>query len=141
MSTMTEWDVKELVFSWFRKITSKVPVEELLSMLNSEELEMKFPEETLQSYDDFKKWYETVTNKFFNQVHEVKMLDVEVSGDKAAVKLIVNWQAETWEPPSPFSQRDGSYVHQSWIVKKDAKTGKPVITTYHVGEFDPMERI
>jgi hypothetical protein len=135
---MTKWDVTELVYSWFRKITAKAPVEELLSMLSSEGLEMKFPEETLKSYDDFKRWYSTVTHQFFNQVHEVKMLDVDVSGDKAAVKLIVNWQAETWNPPQPFSKREGFYVHQTWSVKKDQKTGKPVIATYLVEEFDPM---
>lgn len=138
---LTNWDVQKLVYSWFRKITIKVPVEELLSMLSSEELEMKFPEETLRSHADFRKWYKTVTHKFFNQVHEVKMLDVDVSGDKAVVSLIVNWQADIWEPPAPFSKREGYYVHQTWTAKMDQSTGKPVITTYDVGEFDPMEKM
>ena len=135
---ITKWDVKELVYSWFRRITIKVPVEELLSVLSSDELEMRFPEETLRSHSDFRKWYKTVTHLFFNQVHDVKMLDVDVKGDRALVSLIVNWQAETWDPPAPISKREGFYVHQTWVVKRDPSTGNLVIATYNVGEFDPM---
>ena len=135
---ITKWDVKELVYSWFRRITIKVPVEELLSMLSSEELEMRFPAETLRSHSDFRKWYKTVTHMFLNQVHDVKMLDVDIKGDRALVSLIVNWQAETWDPPAPVSKREGFYVHQTWVVKRDPGTGKLVIASYNVGEFDPM---
>ena len=139
MAALTTWEVKELVFAWFRKITIKVPVEEMLVMLSSEALEMKFPEETLKSHDDFKKWYQTVTHQFFNQVHEVKVLDVDLNGDQATVNLIVNWQAETWTPPDPFSKWLGSYVQQTWQVKKDKNSEKVVIVKYDVGEFEPME--
>ncbi len=139
METLTDWEVKELVYTWFKKITVKVPVEELLAMLNSEELEMEFPEETLRSNDDFVKWYKVVTNKFFNQVHEVKLLDVDISEGQAKVNLIVNWQAHTWDPPAPFSKWAGFDIHQTWIVKRDSNLKKAVITKYHVGKLEPMQ--
>lgn len=138
---LTEWEVQELVYTWFRKITDKAPIDEMLAMLSADGLEMAFPEETLTSHDDFTQWYESVTSTFFDQVHELKLLAVEVEGDRAEVGLIVNWQARTWTPPAPYSEWQGFYVHQTWTVERDAKTGQPVIVKYKVGEFDPMPEV
>ncbi len=137
---LTGWEVKELVYTWFRKLTIKVPEEEMLALLSAESLEMRFPEETLRNHTDFKQWYKKVTHLFFDQVHELKMLDVDIRGDQATVHLIVNWQARTWNPPAGFSEWRGFNVHQKWIVVQDPKSGKPVISVYHVGEFDPMQQ-
>jgi hypothetical protein len=136
---LTNWEVQEFVYDWFRKLTDKVPAEELLAMLSDEGLEMQSPEETLRSHADFKKWLDTVTHLFFDQVHDVKLLAVDLAGDQATVNLIVNWQARTWTPPAPYSEWQGSYVHQNWTVKRSPTTGKPVIVNYKVGAFDPMQ--
>jgi hypothetical protein len=135
---LTEWEVQELVYTWFRKLTIKVPVDELLALLSPQGLEMAFPESTLRNHADFRVWYEAVTHTFFDQVHDVKMLAVELENDQATVNLIVNWQASTWEPPAGYSKREGFYVHQNWTVVRDDATGKPVIARYRVGAFDPM---
>jgi hypothetical protein len=137
---LTNREVQELVYTWFKKLTDKVPVEELLAMLSAEDLELRFPEKTLRGYADFREWYTTVTHLFFDQVHDVKMLAVDLDGIQATVNLVVNWQARTWEPPAAYSKWQGFYVHQTWSVKKHTKTGKPVIVSYQVGAFDPMMR-
>jgi hypothetical protein len=137
-TALTSWEVKDLVYTWFKKITEKAPVEDLLVMLSAGSLEMKFPEETLRNHTDFKKWLDKVTHLFFDQVHDVIFLDVVVDGRKADVNLIVNWQARTWTPPAAYSQWQGFYVHQHWVVVKDETSGRPVISTYQVGQFDPM---
>ena len=90
----------------------------MISMLDTTDLEMKFPESTLKSEQDFRDWYKVVTNKFFDQVHEVKMLNVDVVDDAAAVHLVVNWQAKTWNPPEGYSRWNGAYVHQSWKMEQ-----------------------
>lgn len=135
---LTDWEVKTLVFEWFRRITIKVPVETVLPMLSSEHLEMRFPDSTITSYDDFKQWYATVTHQFFNQVHEIKTLDIRIDGAKAIVNLVVNWQAETWTPPEARSKREGFYIYQNWIVRRDSKSEQAVIERYEVGEFEDM---
>lgn len=139
MEALSTYKVKEFVYYWFKKLTDHAPMDELLSMLHTEDLLMKFPETVLQNENDFRKWYKTVTNKFFDQVHEIKMLEVSINGDTADVHLIVNWQARTWNPPDPYSKWEGVYAHQNWQVIKDRKTGKPVIRSYIVRKFDPME--
>jgi SnoaL-like domain len=131
-------EVQELVYAWFRRLTDKVSLDEMLSMLSSDEFEMRFPDATIRSYADFKQWYEGVTNLFFDQVHDVKMLAVDLDGVQAGVTLVVNWQARTWKPPAPYSEWQGFNVHQTWTVKRDPGSGKPTITGYYVGEFDPM---
>lgn len=134
-----EWEVQELVYDWFRKITDKAPVDEMLAMLCRDGFEMQFPEATLHNPAEFKQWYETVTHTFFDQVHDVKMLSVEKQDGHAEVVLIVNWQARTWQAPAATSEWQGSYVHQRWQVIRDPHSGKPVISVYAVGTFDAMK--
>jgi hypothetical protein len=135
---LTTFEVKELVYYWFKKLTDHEPIEEMLQMLNTKKLEMSFPDTAIRSEEDFRSWYKTVTNLFFDQVHELKMLDIVINGDKADVKLVVNWQARTWEPPAGYSKWEGVYAHQTWLIEKNSNTGKPVISTYIVDKFEPM---
>lgn len=138
-TALTTVSVKKLIYTWFKKLTDHAPVDEMLAMLNVDSLQMKFPEATLTSEQQFRDWYTTVTNKFFDQVHELKMLDVALDGDVATVELVVNWQARTWEPPAGYSGWEGVYAHQSWTVAISDKTGIPAITTYDVHTFEPMD--
>ena len=136
---LTNWEVQDFVYTWFRKITYKAPVEELKAMLATDGLEMKYPETTLKNYVDFDQWYQTVTHLFFDQVHEIKFLDVHLENELATVNLVVNWQARTWKAPAGFSEWQGMYVHQTWMVKQDVQTGKPIIVTIKVGQVDLMK--
>lgn len=139
--TLSNWEVQDLVYTWFRKLTDKVPADELIAMLSPRNLEMQFPDQTLGNYDDFRAWLNTVTHLFFDQVHDVKYLDVQIAGSQATVNLIVNWQARTWKPPAAYSEWQGSYVHQQWTVRRDPASGRVVIVTYKVGSFDPMKAL
>jgi|WetSurMetagenome_2_1015567.scaffolds.fasta_scaffold00045_50 hypothetical protein len=138
-NALTAWEVKELVYTWFKKLTDKAGAGELAAMLSSESLEMKFPDATIRNHHDFRAWLTKVTNLFFDQVHDVLYLDVNVNGGHAEVNLIVNWQARTWVPPAAYSSWTGSNVHQRWEVARDTASGRPVITVYHVGAFDNMK--
>lgn len=129
--------VKKLVFEWFKKLTDHAPLEELKEMLYLEDLTMKFPEATLENEKDFENWYKDVSQTFFDQVHELKMLDMVLNADTAEVKLIVNWQARTWDPPAGYSQWTGFYAHQSWKIVKDGSKLK--IKEYIVESLEDME--
>jgi hypothetical protein len=135
---LTNGDVQELVYTWFQRITDKVEMNELLALLSSEELEMRFPGTVIRSHADFTRWYEGVKNHFFDQVHELKMLAVDLDGTQAKVTLVVNWQARTWKPPAAYSEWQQVNVHQTWVVKQEPRSGKPVISSYHVGTFDQI---
>lgn len=131
--------VKKMVYDWFKKITDHAPVQEMIEFLNPENLEMVFPEATLKSLEDFKEWYKKVTHAFFDQVHELKMLDIVIKDGKAEVYLVVNWQARTWNPPDGYSKWEGVYAHQTWVVEETENTHGAMITSYKVTKFEPME--
>ena len=134
--SLTEAEVIELAYKWFGMLNNHAPLEEFLELLNFDALEMKFPESTLTTKDDFVNWHKTVTSKFFDQSHELKMFIVDVNGSEAAVKLIVNWRARTWEPPDATSQYICADVFQTWKVEKIS--GKAKFSTYSVNSFQPF---
>ena len=139
MTALTTLEVNELVYNWYKKLDVHAPVEEVLPLLISSGPEMKFPEGTLRSIDEFKEWYKKVTNLFFDETHAMKMLNIDCDGETARVKLVVNWQAHVWNPPAAKSKWLGFDALQTWIIKRDAKTGKAVIAVYIVDKLDPME--
>ncbi len=135
---MKETSVKRVVDNWFAKLDVHASVEELLPMLTTEGLEMRFPEGTLHSTDEFMKWYETVTHRFFDEVHTMKELHIHVSSDHADVQLVVNWQAHIWNPPTPKSSWLGFDAAQRWVVKPAPGSQNLVIATYIVDSLTPM---
>ena len=132
-------EVNWLVYDWYKKLDVHAPVEEIVPLLVSDGLEMRFPEATLKSIEEFKGWYNRVTNLFFDETHDMKMLDIDIDGETAVVKLVVNWQAHIWNPPAAKSKWLGFDAHQTWIVKRDKKTGKAAVAAYIVDLLDPME--
>lgn len=118
---MQKKDIYLFVRKWFHLITDHASVERLLAMLETEDLEMKFPEQTLVDTEDFKQWYQEVTNQFFDQVHDIKNIEVELDNDTAYLTILVNWRAHTWDPPDAYSNYIDSDAVQTWqIVKNEA---------------------
>ena len=138
VAPLTQGEVQELVHAWFRMITDHADVADMEAMLSADDLEMVFPERTLRNLEDFRDWYSGVTREFFDQIHDVRMLAVDLDGGAAGVTLIVNWQARTWTPPAAYSDWQGAFVHQTWRIERDARSGKARITRYVVGAFEPM---
>jgi hypothetical protein len=135
---LTNGEVQELVYTWFQYVTDKAELHKLLAMLSSDELDMHFPETVIRNHTEFAQWYDSVINLFFDEAHELKMLAIDLDGTEAKVTLVVNWQARTWKPPAAYSEWQEWNVHQTWTVKQDPRSGKPVICGYYVGEFDPV---
>lgn len=137
MSTqLTEAEVRELVAAWYKKLDVHAPMVEVLPLLSDETLEMKFPEATLHGLADFESWYQRVIRIFFDEVHTLKEVSVELQGDSANVHIVVEWQASVWNPPAANSARIVLDADQTWVVKKSAKTGQAVVTRYIVNGLD-----
>ncbi len=102
-------------------------------------LEMQFPEGTMRGIEDFKHWYETVTHRFFDEVHTVKAVESSIGEQRATVKVVVNWQAKIWDPPAPNSVWLGFDAYQTWVVERSTSTGQLMICRYVVDRLDPME--
>lgn len=129
---LTELEVQELAADWYKKLDVHVPMVDILPLLADESLQMKFPESTLTSLAEFEGWYQKVIRIFFDEVHKLKQVTVELDGTQANVHVVVEWQASVWNAPSANSARIHLDADQTWVVKRSEKTGKAVIATYAV---------
>jgi hypothetical protein len=137
-TALSEAQIREFVADWYRKLDQHAPLPDLLPMVSRRELRMKLPETTLHDQSEFTRWYETVTRKFFDEAHTLKQVNVRMNGDKADVDLVVNWRARIWNPPDASSQGLEFDCEQSWVVKDDPGTDKPVIVLYDVKSLTPV---
>lgn len=125
-------EIFEFILEWFSLINNHEPVRKLTDKLNADDFELKFPEKTITNTEEFCDWYNTVTNKYFDQVHNVKNIDIEISEEKADIILMLNWEARSWEPTNPYSCYTNCEIIQSWILVKDPSKNKPAIKKYIV---------
>ncbi len=135
---LTVFEVKVLVYEWFSKLDVHAPIEEILPMIADDGLEMRFPEATIRSHDDFRRVYNEWINSYFDEIHQLRELEIEISSDYADIKLIGYWQVHTWNSPSPRSELLAYNAIQSWILKRSPDTSKPIIVTYIVESLDPV---
>lgn len=136
---LTEAEVRELATNWFQGLNEHWPLVDMLPLLATDSITMIFPEATMTDLRGFKGWYRTVTSLFFDQDHIIRNLTAEIDGDSANVHVTVIWKASQWVPPAAFSSRTVMLAEQSWVVKRSATTGKPVIATYSVDSLVPTE--
>lgn len=133
---LTEDAVRSFVAEWFSALDRHAPEQEVLPLV-AEDPTVVLPEATLRSVAEFREWYRTVTHRFFDETHTLTRLDVRLdSPEEAAVSLVVNWQANIWDPPAAKSVWLGFDATQDWtVVRRD---GRLAISVYDVKELAPM---
>jgi hypothetical protein len=66
------------------------------------------------------------------------LVESEINGDTAVVKLIVYWEASVWNSPEAYSKRIMLDAYQTWEVKLK-ENQEIVITKYMVNELKYKE--
>src|SRR5215213_1622175 len=136
MAALRDQQITDLVHAWYRKLDIHAPTQELVDMLNANGLKMVFPEATLEGIDKFIGWYEGVTRIFFDEAHRVSAVEIgRPEGDCYPVKVVVEWKASRWKPPSPNSERIECDAYQTWTVTPTGPNGGPQIVSYTVDEI------
>lgn len=135
---LTADSVRALADSWFTHLDEHAREVEFLPLLAEEGLSQMWPDYTVKSLGDFEGWYQRALRLFFDEVHTLKEFDVTVDGDRAQVKVVVNWQASTWTPGDPKSKRLDMDAYQTWGVIVSPKSGSPVIQTISVDDVKLM---
>jgi hypothetical protein len=140
LPTLTKQAVASFVAHWFFLLDVHAAVADVQALLSSEDLEMVFPEGTLQGLGAFGDWYKGVARIFFDEVHDLQKVDVTLSADgrSAEVKLVVRWLARRWKAPAPRSEWLGFNAFQRWTVTLSA-AGRPIISRYIVESLSPIE--
>ena len=136
---LTADEIRETAAAWYRKLDVHAPMVELLPMLADEELEMVFPEAPVTGWAGFEGWYQRVIRIFFDEVHTLKEVTPVIDGDRAEVKVVVQWEASMWSPPAAESARIKCDAFQRWIMKRSSVTGKPIVVTYIVDGLEYHE--
>ena len=119
--------------SWFDKLNRHVDVENIIEMVSETYLEMVFSEQTIKDRQEFRQWYKTVGETYYDQNHTIEKFDVQIS-DAAEIDVVVVWRAKQRADDESLAVR----VTQSWIVTQSLTTGLPVITKYVVNSFSDI---
>jgi len=133
---LTAESIRALAETWYVALDRHVPLEEALTFLVDEGLEMRFPEGTSRGHAGFAEWYKAVTHRFFDEEHTVTSVVADIDGDLATVAVNVNWQAKIWDAPAARSAWLGFDADQTWEVA--AGPEGPQIKTYIVNALEPM---
>ena len=120
-SALTMEEVKGFVAAWFLALDQHVPIEQAYTLLADEGLRMIFPDGDIRDYDSFKKWYDRVTNLFFDENHNVQTVEGTIEGDRANLRVVVGWQASWFEAPSAKAKRTSMDATQDWVVQRSTK--------------------
>lgn len=135
---LTDEEMHQFVNEWYHALDVHAPLETFLSMVANEGIEFRFPEVTVKDKAGLTQWYQRVTNTFFDEIHETQALDIIIEKNFAIVHILTHWQASTWTPPTPKSERLGFLANQTWTVKRSKQNGSPVVVTYLVDSFEPV---
>ncbi|HKI19571.1 MAG TPA: hypothetical protein VKA15_16920 [Isosphaeraceae bacterium] len=89
----TKKQIDEFVAAWFRALDFHVPIEEAAAFLADRDLHVQFPDADITDFASFKEWYDRVTNRFFDENHNIQSVQADISGDQAVLDIVVGWQA------------------------------------------------
>jgi hypothetical protein len=133
MSTpITLDEIKRFVAAWYRALDIHEPIAAMYIFLADKGLNMQFPDGDIRDFASFKKWYDRVTNLFFDENHYVQTVEAKISGDEAVVDIVVGWQASWWVPPEAKSKRVSMDATQRWSVRRSSKNAYGLeILTYN----------
>lgn len=125
-------EIKAFAKDWYKKLDVHAPMVDILPMLATSGLKMKFPEATLKGQAAFEGWYQGVIRIFFDEVHKVTKVIPVIKGSIAKVKIVVRWEASRWNPPAANSDRIVLDAYQTWMVRRSKITGALEVTEYIV---------
>ena len=137
-SEITESRLADWVADWYRALDRHDDFDDLLPYLVEDGVEFHFPEGVFRGREEFGRWYDAVTNRFFDEKHTVtKVVAQPWNGDRTTVQIVVNWQATIWDAPEPASKWLGFDAYQTWEIVRDDR-GRPRLRTYVVNNLQPM---
>jgi hypothetical protein len=129
-NSITSDQIKQFAAAWFQALDFHVSIEDAYALLADKGLNMQFPDGDIRDFASFKKWYDRVTNLFFDENHNVQTVEAKISGDEATVDIVVGWQASWWEAPAAKSKRVSMDATQRWTVRRSNKNkyGLEIVT-------------
>ena len=134
---ITEEQIRNFAAAWYYALDIHAPVEEAYRLLADKDLNMQFPDGDIRDFASFKKWYDRVTNLFFDENHNVQTVKSNINGSEADVEVVVGWQASWFPAPAAKSKRTSMNAIQRWTVRRSTKNSYSLeIVDYMVDRFE-----
>ena len=114
---LTEENIRRFTIAWYVALDVHAPFEECARFLADQGLNMQFPDGDIKDSASFKKWYDRVTNIFFDENHNVQSVAAKISGEEAVVDIVVGWQASWFEAPAAKSKPGRFFFIASGVVE------------------------
>lgn len=131
--------IKTFVAAWYQALDFHFPIEQVYPLLAKEGLEMQFPDGDIRDYPSFKKWYDRVTNLFFDENHYVQTVEAQISGDEAVLDIVVGWQASWWIQPEAKSKRVSMDATQRWVVRASGQNPYGMVIVSYNATVEPFK--
>ncbi|MBK8028278.1 MAG: hypothetical protein IPO91_33535 [Chloroflexi bacterium] len=137
---LTEPEIQDLVENWYAALDTHADTDEMLSYLADKGMEMRFPEAKVRGHAQFSKWYDGIIHTYFDEVHTLQELDIEITdnGMRAVVHVVGRWEASRWKAPAAKSERLQMLADQTWTIIRQTDSGQSVIQTYIVNSLTPL---
>ena len=138
-SPITLDQIDGLVAAWYRALDNHDPIDSCYQLMAEDDLNMQFPDGDIHDFASYKKWYDRVTNIFFDENHTVLSVEATITGDQAEVDVVVGWQASWWEPPAAKSKRVSMDATQKWIVRQSTKNAYGLEIIFYNATAEPFK--
>lgn len=97
-NTYSHNDVKAFVYKWFAGFDHQAKASVFTQHLNPKNVTMHFPNNPINSVEDFERWYEVVVKTIAFNTHELLYLDVKGNEEEGFfVELVLTWQARSYD--------------------------------------------
>lgn len=136
---ITVEQIKRFAAAWYLALDQHDPIETCYDLLADVGLNMQFPDGDIRDMAGFKKWYDRVTNLFFDENHIVQTVSAQISGDEAIVDVVVGWQASWWEAPAAKSKRVSMDATQRWTVRRSNKNKHGLEIVSYIAQQEPFK--
>jgi hypothetical protein len=126
---LTKIEIYKFILEWFDALDNHKPINMLTEKLDENGFEIKFPDTTIQNLEELQNWYKSVKKDFYDEIHIIKNIDIEITEKQAEVILTLNWEARSRDIQEAYSKNMNCDIIQSWIMTEN-KENKPVIKQY-----------
>ena len=140
---LTADNIRNLVLTWYSATNEHRPLGFLQAML-SDGVEMRYPNVagTMISKDAFRKWYEDVLVKYFDETHHVEAWEkIRTEGNHASATVCVRWEARSWTTGAPRSNYEAYLSRQRFEFARLPAQGRVVIAKKIVETFERVAPI
>ena len=118
---LTEQEIITFVSGWYDALDLHVPLEDAYHLVSDQDLKMQYPDGDIRDFAGFKKWYDLITNLYFDENHYVQSVIINLKGTEADLEVVVGWQANWFPAPAPKSKRTSLNAYQRWKVRRSTR--------------------